>query len=113
MKQKEMRTMITILNTSILTAYGSYEYKAESLEEVKMLLNVNGWQSAVGHQATADVLSDLFERPVTMNRIQYAQRPGETAIVFKLKGRPPEGVVLSREEVGAMGYELGTLTRIK
>jgi len=32
-------------------------------------------------------------------------------LVFKLKGRVPEGKVLSREELEAIGYEFGLLTR--
>jgi hypothetical protein len=70
-------------------------------------------QSAIGHQATAEILSDLLGRPVPVNRIQYSQNLGDKAIVFKVKGRVPEGVILKREEVEAMGYEFGILERIE
>jgi hypothetical protein len=33
-------------------------------------------------------------------------------LVFKLKGLAPEGKILSREELEAVGYEFGLLVRI-
>ena len=104
--------MIAILNTSILTAFGSYTYEESNLEEARELVRADRYFSAVGHQATAEILTDLLGVQVPMNRIAYEQPPGEVALVFKLKGRPPEGVVLDREGVEAVGYGFGLLTRI-
>lgn len=103
--------MITILNTSILTDYGDYRYQPIEVDKVKLILDKNEWQSAVGHESTAAILTELLEREVSVNRIQWCQQAGELAIVFKLKGRPPEGTILSREEIERMGYEFGTLDR--
>lgn len=80
--------MITLLNTSILTTCGQFNYKPITLENAREIV-----------------------APLALNRIQYVQNVGEVAIVFKLKGRAPEGVILSRQEVEAMGYEFGLLTR--
>lgn len=33
-------------------------------------------------------------------------QPGDYAVCFKLKGRAPEGVILSEEEIQSIGYEL-------
>lgn len=111
---------LAILNTSILTNYGAYEYKALSLPDAQHLIyNAiephgpdDGILSAVGHESTAAILTDLLETPIAMNRIQFAQELYQSAIVFKLKGRAPEGVILSREQIEAIGYEFGLLTRV-
>ena len=47
-----------------------------------------------------------------MNRIQFSHEKGQFALVFKLKGRPEEGKILSREEIEAIGYEFGVLYRM-
>jgi len=102
--------MVTILNTSILTSYGSYNYCAISLEMAKNLI-ADGFQSAVGHQSTCDVLTSLLGVSVPLNRIQYRQDEGDVALVFKLNGRPEEGKILTASEIEAIGYEFGELTR--
>lgn len=108
--------MLTILNTSILTNYGSYHYSPLSLT-MAQLHSSDAWEreggilSAVGHQSTADILTELLGVPVPVNRIEYSQRVGDAALIFKLKGRPPEGKILSRDEIEAIGYEFGLLVR--
>jgi hypothetical protein len=101
---------IVLLNTSILTAFGSFEYRPASLEEIKNIVHsADEVVSAIGHQSTADILSELLERDVPVNRILYQQQPGEVAAVFKLNGRPEEGKILSREEIEEIGYQFGLL----
>jgi len=103
--------MITILNTSIITAHGTYTYKACSLEQAKKIITPC-FRSAVGHESTAAVISTLLGVEVRMNRIQYQQQAGDTALVFKLKGRAPEGTILTTGEIEEIGYEWGLLERI-
>lgn len=108
---------LTLLNTSILTAFGSYRYEQTSLEQAQNLLAEfqrvqKPIQSAVGHQATAELLSVLLDYPVEMNRMEFKQSVGDVGLVFKLNGRVPEGVILSLGEIEAMGYEFGLLTRL-
>ncbi len=74
------RARVVLLNTSILTCHGSFTYQP--------LLGV----------------------PVPVNRIQYEQTTGDLAVVFKLRGRPPEGKILTAEEIEAIGYDFGLLT---
>lgn len=104
--------MVTILNTSILTNYGTYSYEPLSLYEAQQLIENNSFQSAIGHQATADILTSLLGVTVPMNRIQYSQQTGDTALVFKLKGRAEEGKILTIAEIEAMGYEFALLKRL-
>lgn len=100
----------TILNTSIITAYGSYSYKPCSLEQARVLVQ-NGFQSAVGHESTAQVISTILGIDCPVNRMQYKQGPGDMALVFKMKARAPEGKILTVEELEVVGYEWGTLER--
>jgi hypothetical protein len=103
---------LAILNTSIVTSFGSFKYEPLSLENAHDLCHIKETLSAIGHQSTAEILTELLEIPVPMNRIQFSQEVGQSAIVFKLKGRPPEGKILSREEIETIGYEFGLLTRL-
>lgn len=103
-----------ILNTSIITMPGDYSLKVIDLETAKNIIinNPDGIDSAVGHEGTAQILTDLFGMPIPMNRQIFAQAEGQEAIVFKLNGRPPEGVILSKEEIEEIGYKLMLLKRI-
>lgn len=107
---------LLLLNTSILTTYGTYQYTPVSLEQARQLVveyttHDKSIQSAIGHQATADLLTTLLAYPVEMQRTAISQRVDDVALVFKLKERAPEGRVLSLEEITAIGYEFGVLVR--
>ena len=108
---------LTLLNTSILTSFGTYNYDPLSLEEARALVREfqregKRIQSAIGHQTTAELLSALLGIAVAVNRSEYRQTVEDAALIFRLKGRPPEGKVLSREELEEMGYEFGLLQRV-
>ncbi|MGH9425829.1 MAG: YddF family protein, partial [Terriglobia bacterium] len=107
---KVLTKMVTLLNTSALTIYGSFKYEPLTLEEARSLV-ADGFDSAIGHVGTAEVLSELLHVPVPLNRVEYFQQPGEKAIVFKLKSRIPAGVILDRQQIEEIGYEFGLLTR--
>ncbi len=104
--------MITLLNTSILTAFGVYRYEPIALEEAKLMI-ARGFVSAIGHESTATILSELLGESVPINRFDYQQQIGDRAIVFKLKRRPPEGAILTADEIQSIGYEFGLLTRLE
>ena len=135
--------MITLLNTSILTAHGVYRYTPLSLTDAREMLlsalpanaipdikekinkgeviagascddnNDCFWMSAIGHESTAQIMTELLRFKVKVNRIQYRQLKDEKAIVFKLKTRAPEGKILSKEQIEEIGYEWGLLERIE
>ncbi|MDM7320298.1 MAG: DUF1874 domain-containing protein [Fervidobacterium sp.] len=69
------------------------------LNYVKDLFERCGFESAVGHQATAEVLTNLLGIEVPANRTQIKLQPGDILIVFQLSVRLQEGQILSREEV--------------
>jgi len=74
-----------------------------SVQEARQLL-ANGFVSAVGHQSTAEIMSQVLGIPVPYCRAQVYLEPGDQAICFILKARPPEGRVLSKEELESIGY---------
>lgn len=107
------RMKITLLNTSVLTSYGTFSFHGIPLVEAKGLVKKNGFVSAIGHSATAEVLSDLLEIEVIANRTEFVQSIENIAIIFKLKSRVPEGKILNRTEIEEIGYEFGVLRRLK
>jgi hypothetical protein len=103
---------LTILNASILTEYGEYEFRPVTLAEARQIIReADNLTSAIGHESTAMLLTELLGRPVAANRIEYRQQPGDAALVFKLKSRPPEGAVLDRDQLEKIGYEFGLIIR--
>lgn len=102
---------VILFNTSILTDYGSYRYEPLTLDEARTIAVTGNADSAIGHQATADILTELLGIPVAVNRTNAKQTNDDLAIVFKLRGRPEEGKILNREEVEAIGYDFGLLTK--
>jgi hypothetical protein len=74
-----------------------------SIEEARQLL-AHGFISAVGHQSTAEIMSQVLGIPVPYNRAQVYLEPGDEAVCFILKARPPEGRVLTVQELESIGY---------
>lgn len=103
---------LALLNTSIITNTGAFNLEAITLEQAKSLVqrNKDDLDSAIGHESTAQIMSELLGVEIPMNRQQFKQEKGQQALVFKLKGRPQEGVILTKEEIEAIGYEFQLLT---
>ena len=105
---------IVLLNAAILTNFGNFEFSEISLHDAKDLVSkTDKVESAIGHKSTAELLTDLLDHPVEQNRIEYKQKIGEKALIFRLKSRPPEGEVLNKEEVEKIGFEFGVLERVR
>jgi hypothetical protein len=102
---------LALLNTTIATADGIYEVETIGFETAKRLVASNELDSAIGHQSTADVMTTLLETEVVLNRQEFYQEKGQQALVFKLNGRPPEGVILSKAQIAKMGYSFKLMTR--
>ncbi|HEY0428579.1 MAG TPA: DUF1874 domain-containing protein [Pyrinomonadaceae bacterium] len=104
---------ITLLNTSVLTSFGTFDFQPVSLSEAKKMVKNNQVVSAIGHAATAEILSNLLKIKVATNRVDFFQAVDDTALIFKLKARIPEGKVLNQAEIEEIGYEFGILQRLK
>lgn len=97
---------IVLLNSSIIPANfeGSVKVEKIDLEDVKKLLEKHTFDSYIGHQSTADILTELLGVKVEMRRASFEAKGGDIAIVFQLLQRPPEGRILSKEEMESLNY---------
>jgi hypothetical protein len=80
-------------------------FRRVDVETVKRILS-DGFISAVGHEATAQLLSKLLGVHVPLNRSQIFMEKGDKAIHFFLKQRLPGGVVLDEAELAKLEYWL-------
>ena len=108
---------LILLNSSVVTSYGTFTYQPLSLDEAKALIQDfqkagKAIQSAIGHQPTAEFLSVLLNFSVMTNRIEFHQTTNDEALIFKLKQRLPDRQILSRKEMEAVGYEFGLLIKV-
>lgn len=112
---------IALLNTAIVTTTGIYQLEEISLATAKDLVyhsltdyadNFCGLDSAIGHEATAEIMSKLLSTDIKMNRQEFNQKVGQIAIVFRLNKRPPEGTILSLDQLIGIGFHFQKLTRI-
>ena len=105
---------LAILNTSIVTAFGSFKYEQiEAYDIGSLISSSDSILSAIRHESTAQILTELLGIYIPVNRIQFSQEVEQQALVFKLNGRPPEGKILNRQEIEEIGYEFGLLTRLR
>ena len=113
-------TMTTyIMSTTIIPggAWGRWEMDSIDLAQASLLVfpegaGYKGWTSAVGHESTAEVLSDLLGVKIPQNRITVAPVPGDRFICFRLMSRPPEGAILDRPTLEDIGYEFALMRYI-
>ena len=106
--------MLTLLNAPILTTFGSFTFELVEIEQAKQLVTANSFQSFIGHEITRKFLSEKLGVVIHYDRGNYLQQHGEQALIFRIKKRLGEGQVLKTfEEIEAIGYEFGLLTRIE
>lgn len=101
-----------ILNTAILTTDGDFTIRTITTDEARALVAAHELDSAVGHESTAQILTELLGVEVPLSRQLFAQAAGQKALVFKLNGRPPEGVILDRAQLESIGFTFKLLARI-
>lgn len=104
---------VGLFNGTVATTNGLYRISDIDLNCAKEFLKQNGYISAIGHDATAEIMSELLGYHIPMNRIQFQQEVGQIAIVFKLNKRPPEGEILNRKQVEEIGYKLKIMERLE
>lgn len=66
-------------------------------------------QSHIGHEATAQVATELFGQPLPMDRTPW--KGDGLGVAIQLRGRLPEGQILSREELEKVGYAVRVVFR--
>ena len=103
---------VFVMNTPILTDWGTYKFEKISLQEVKNLLQ-GAFMSAIGHEGTATIMTKLTGIEIPANRIAVKMQTGDKAVVFRLLSRLPEGKILSEDELKELPYEWGLLEKLK
>jgi hypothetical protein len=104
---------LVLLNAAILTAYGKFEFSPLSIEAAREIVRrAELVESAIGHQATAEIMTRLLDYDVETNRVEFFQTAEDAILVFRLKKRVGEGQVLNLQEIEKIGYEFGLLLRI-
>ena len=109
----DIRLPIAIFNGTVVTSNGLYRISDIDVDASKELIQRHGSISAIGHEATAKIMSEILEVDIPMNRIQFVQEVGQYAIVFKLNIRPAEGVILTSEELKDIGFALKLMERLE
>lgn len=106
-----------ILNSAVLTSFGSYRYDPITSTQAKALAS-EGFVSTVGYEQTAEALSQLIEMPVPVDRRTITMQPGDQALVFRLVF-PPGSPRIDPGDKGRLSqavlaghYELGLLERL-
>lgn len=103
-----------LLNESIIVEDGTYKLRTIYLSEARELVSeANGdILSAIEHQPTAEIMSDLLGITVKVNRITFKQEIGQQALIFKMNYWPEESIVFTKEEIEKMGFSFQLLTRL-
>ena len=74
-------------------------FKPIEFKEARKILETKNVISYISHQSTAQVLSELLKREISLNRSILKLKKGDTLIVFHIYQRPKERQVFSVEEL--------------
>jgi hypothetical protein len=109
---------VHLLNTTIVPPGADGLWRVVEVD-ISYIMHILSWlghsgawgflHSHIGHESTAAIASELLREKVDVDR-----RPWDGAgigVAIQLNGRPPEGKILSREEVEAIGYTLRLVFR--
>ncbi|MEM0288102.1 MAG: DUF1874 domain-containing protein [Nitrososphaerota archaeon] len=108
-----------ILNSAVITSYGTYVYEPMTVEEAKRWAKNGPFISTIGYEETAAVLSQLLQIPIQVNRTTIKMEVGDEALVFRIV-LPPGSPRIDPQDKGRIAnvissnqWELGLLSRIR
>ncbi len=104
--------MLYIMNAPVLTSFGYFSFVVLDWGVAEQMLKHIEWTSAVGHQGTAEILSEILKTEILMNRIEVEMEEGDKAIVFWLRKRLPEGTIATKEQLLKADYTIALMHRI-
>lgn len=108
-----------VINSAVITTPGHYTYRLITPQYARLMMNSmkTPWISTIGYEASAEGFNQVVKpkEPITMNRINMNFKPGDKAIVFRLKRRveAPENKSKVPLEYILENYELGLLRMIE
>jgi len=104
--------MLYILNTLVVPVNFDemtevvVELRKISVEEAREVVRKSEWESVVGHEGSAVILSELLGVKIPVERKSVFLKKGDRGLHFFLKKRLPEGTVLSAEELKKLDFWL-------
>lgn len=87
---------ISMIPKNSITVVG---FEGISCKEAAEILLANGFESAVGHKATAKILSEKFKFFVPYDRRQVQLNRNDSAVIVSIAMRPPAGKILTVSEL--------------
>lgn len=118
MRLRGMETKKYYLNSAVITAPGSYQYKLVTVQDAQKWACNGPVISTIGYEQTAEALSELLGQPVTVDRRTIRMEIGDEALVFRL-AFPPGTPRIDPGDKGRLSaaliaghYELGLLRRL-
>ena len=91
-----------VLPVSSDTSKFVFEGKAITLDKARKWVRQGQFTSAVGHESTAQALTQLLGIEVPVNRIFANMQPGDEALATQFLLRLQEGQVLTKEELESL-----------
>ena len=99
--------MLYLFNTNIIPSPAVVRVTTITREYAKKVISESDEIiSAIGHEATAQCLSEILNINVKVNRINAQPTHLDRVVSLKLNGRVEEGKVLTMSDMEQMGYTL-------
>jgi hypothetical protein len=111
---------IHLLNTTIVPPGADGTWTVESVDTsfvdhcISVLAHagqIDFIASHIGHEATAQVASELLRQKIDVDRTPW--NGDGLAFALQMNRRPPEGKILTREEMEEIGYSWRVLFRVE
>ncbi|MEM4068027.1 MAG: DUF1874 domain-containing protein [Candidatus Micrarchaeaceae archaeon] len=77
----------------------------KEIEPNEIIYNLNQIESVIGHETTAQVISEILGIPISVNRSQIKLNKFDILYVFQLLERLPEGKILSHDEIKQLKHK--------
>jgi hypothetical protein len=101
-----------LMSTTVIPhgADGTWTMATISHREAAHLASGQPFVSAVGHDSSAEAMTAALGVQVAANRITVTPVPGDQFLCLRLLSRAPEGVILNRSELDAIGFSWARLS---
>jgi hypothetical protein len=108
-----MERRFYVLNSAVITGFGTFKYEPMTVIEARSWLADNDWHSTIGYPETCRFFNRMFGTSIVANREQVKLEIGDEALVFRLRKRLDD--IESKGQVGIETIkkylEIGKLTR--
>lgn len=102
-----------VMNSPVLTAYGYFRFQGILEHEAIEWLEKGEWESAVGHESTATLMTERLGIPISFRRQTIRMLRGDEALVLRIMSRLPQGTRLTLFEMSRISCEYGLISRIE